>query len=413
VLPLWVLPTLRVGDRMRRLQLEWRDENAEMTSHLAETLSVNGTMVVKTFGRQELEAERFRRANETLRQLSIRRFMAGRWFNVATELFGAFAVVFVYWYGARGVIDGSVGDIGTVVAFAGLSQRVFGPFRSIARINTTALSTVALFQRLFEYLDLPIEVAEKPGARSLPQPQGRIELRDVSFHYRPDAGPALEDVSFSLEPGRMLALVGPSGAGKTTVTYLLQRFYDPSRGSVLLDGHDLRDLTLETVSRAIGAVMQETYLFHASLGENVRYGRVDASDREVAEAVRVAGLGELVSRLPEGLDTVVGERGFRLSGGEKQRVAIARAVLKDPRVLILDEATASLDTRLEREIQEATQRLARGRSTVVIAHRLSTVIAADEILVLDQGRVVERGTHAQLLARGGLYASLHQAQLAS
>jgi ATP-binding cassette subfamily B protein len=342
----------------------------------------------------------------------VQRFLAGRWFNTSTQLFGSLAIGFVYWYGARGVVDGDVPSVGFVVAFAGLSGRIFMPFRQIARINTTALAALGLFERIFDYLDLPVEVAEKPGALVLPRAQGELCFEQVGFAYGTGAvSPALEDISFVVKPGRMVALVGPSGAGKTTVTYLTQRFYDPQRGRVLLDGHDLRDLTLDSVSCSIGAVMQDTYLFHSSLADNIRYGRLDASDEAIRTAAAAAGLIDMVERLPDGLDTVVGERGYRLSGGEKQRVAIARAILKDPPVLILDEATASLDSRLEREIQEATLRLAKGRATVVIAHRLSTVQEADEILVLDLGRLVERGRHASLLERGGLYASLYREQL--
>ena len=412
VLPLWVYPTLRIGNRMRRLQLEWRDEAAGMTSHLAETLSVSGSILVKAFGRQELESARFDRANRELRALSIRRFVAGRWFNTATQLFGAFAVGFVYWYGARAVLTGELPSVGVVVAFAGLAQRVFTPFRQIARIATTALSSLALFERIFEYLDLPVEVADRPGARSLGRARGRLGFREVTFRYA-DPGPAaLNGMSFEVEPGQMVALVGPSGAGKTTVTYLLQRLYEPQQGRVLLDGNDLHNLTLESVTEAIGAVMQDTYLFHASLEENIRYGRLDATDEQMWAAIEAAGMAEMIEELPAGFETVVGERGYRLSGGQKQRVAIARAVLKDPPILILDEATASLDTRLEREIHEATLRLARGRTTIVIAHRLSTVLAADVIFVLDRGRIVESGPHDELLRRGGLYAELHRDQFA-
>jgi ATP-binding cassette, subfamily B, bacterial len=412
LLPLWVYPTMRVGQRMRRLMREWHEEAAKMSAHLEETLSVSGAMLVKTYGRQPHESERFEQSNEALRSLSLRRVMASVWFNWGMGMFGALIPAVVYWYGGRAVIGESL-SAGDVVAFAMLTQRVFQPFAGIARINTTLLSSLALFERIFEYLDLPVEVHERPNARRLDRPSGELRFEGVRFAYADPSRPALDDVSFEVPAGTMLALVGPSGAGKTTVTYLLQRFYDPQRGAVLLDGHDLRDLTLDSLSAAVGAVMQDTYLFHTSLLDNIRYGRLDATEPEVREAANVAGLDALIERLPEGLDTVVGERGYRLSGGEKQRVAIARAILKDPPVLILDEATSSLDSRLEREIREATARLARGRTTVVIAHRLSTVVAADQILVLDQGRIVERGLHTELLAREGLYASLYQEQFSA
>jgi ATP-binding cassette subfamily B protein len=412
VLPLWVYPTVRVGLHQRRLQLEWHEESSKLSANLEETLSVSGSMLVKTFGREKYEAERFEESNARLRQLSIRRLIAGRWFNMASSLFGLLSVAVIYWIGGISVTNGSV-TVGDIIAFAALATQVFGPFQMIARINTTILSSLALFERIFEYLDLPVEVDEAPDAQRLESPVGRLEFRDVRFRYTDRGAPALDGVSFEVAPGQMVALVGPSGAGKTTMTYLMQRYYDPQEGSVRIDGHDLRELTLDSMSRAIGTVMQETYLFHTSLRDNIRYGRLDAEDAEVESAASAAGLGDLVERLPDGLDTVVGERGYRLSGGEKQRVAIARAVLNDPPILILDEATSSLDTKLEREIREATEELARGRTTIVIAHRLSTVIAADIILVLEHGHVVERGRHEELLALGGLYASLYREQFSA
>jgi ATP-binding cassette subfamily B protein len=411
VLPLWVFPTMRVGLTMRRLQREYQEESAEMTAQLEETLSVSGAMLVKTFGRQEYESGRFSQSNETLRALAIRRLMAGRWFNMATGLFGSLSVAAVYWFGGLAIVGGDV-EIGAVVAFAVLAQRVFQPFQGIARINTTMLTSLALFERIFEYLDLPVEVDERPSAVELQRPAGRLSFEEATFSYVASSPPAIDAMSFEVEPGQMAALVGPSGAGKTTVTYLLQRFYDPQQGAVLLDGHDLRELTLESVSRAVGVVMQDTYLFHTTLGDNIRYGQLDATDDEVRTAASTAGLDDMIGRMTDGLDTLVGERGYRLSGGEKQRVALARAILKDPPVLILDEATSSLDSRREREIREATELLARGRTTVVIAHRLSTVVKADVIFAIDEGRIVERGGHEELLALGGLYAALYREQFA-
>ncbi|MFA7297041.1 MAG: ABC transporter ATP-binding protein [Dehalococcoidia bacterium] len=409
ILPLWVFPTVKLGGVMRRLIREWHEESAALASQLEETLSVSGSMLVKTFGRQEHEAARFEEHNQRLRSIAMRRLIAGRWFNMATGLFGGLAPALIYWYGGRAVIGESL-TLGSVVAMAVLTQRVFQPFAAIARVNTTVLSSLALFERIFDYLDLPLDVQERPNAVNLPRAQGALRFEHVSFAYAPDAPLVLRDIDIEVGAGQMVALVGPSGAGKTTVTYLLQRFYDPVRGRVLLDGHDLRDLTLASVANAVGAVMQDTFLFHSSLADNIRYGRLDARDDEVRAAATAAGLDEMIARLQEGLDTVVGERGYRLSGGEKQRVAIARAILKDPPILVLDEATASLDSQLEREIRESTARLARERTTVVIAHRLSTVLAADVIFVFDRGAIVERGRHEELLALGGLYASLYREQ---
>jgi ATP-binding cassette subfamily B protein len=411
VLIVWIVPMWRVGKHMRELQRQWQEEAADMQAHLQETLSVSGMMMVRSFGRRDFERERFQQANGELRQLAIRRLMASRWFYLATRLFGAVSLAVVYWWGARGITNGTL-EIGEVITFAILTQRVFGPFSALSQINTQMISAVALFQRIFEYLNMSVEIDERPDAIALAEPRGVIAFENVTFAYDAENEPALRDVSFRLEPGQMAAIVGPSGAGKTTITYMLQRFYDPDSGRVTLDGHDYRDLTMASISGAIGVVAQDTTLFFSSLRDNIRYGRLDATDQEIEVAARAAGLGALIDDMPSGLDTVVGERGYRLSGGEKQRVSIARAILKDPPVLILDEATASLDSRLEAEIREATERLAQGRTTVVIAHRLSTVIAADVILVVEAGRVVERGTHGELLKQGGLYATLYRSQFA-
>nr|MDT0660894.1 ABC transporter ATP-binding protein [Micromonospora sp. DSM 115978] len=413
VLPLWVYPTVRVGRTMRRLRGAWHAESARMHSQLDETLSVSGAMLVKAFARTEYEAERFATSNARMRDLALRRLIAGRWFTLSTSLFAAIIPGVVYWYGGRQVLGGGSLSTGDVVAFAMLAQRVFEPFATLARLNTTVLSSAAMFERIFEYLDIEQDVVEKSDAVVLTRPRGALEFDGVSFAYPGADEMAVHDVSFRALPGSMVALVGHSGAGKTTVGYLLQRFYDPTQGAVRIDGHDLRDLTADSISESVGAVMQETYLFHASLERNIRYGRLDATDAELAEAARIAGLGPLIARLPEGLETVVGERGFRLSGGERQRVSIARAVLKDPPVLLLDEATSALDSRLEQKIQEATEQLSHGRTTVVIAHRLSTVVRADQILVFDSGHIVEAGDHTSLLARGGAYAELYRTQFAA
>lgn len=411
VLIVWLPPMWRIGQHMRGLQREWQEQAGGMQAHLQETLSVSGMMMVRSFGRREFEQERFSEANGALRSLAIRRLMASRWFFLATRLFGAVSLAVVYWWGARGITDGSL-DLAEVITFALITQRVFGPFSELSQINTQLISSVALFQRIFEYLNMSVEIEERPDAISLTDADGVIAFENVTFAYDSVSEPALRDVSFHLEPGQMAAIVGPSGAGKTTTTYMLQRFYDPDQGRVTLDGHDLRDLTMASISGAVGVVAQDTTLFFSSLRDNIRYGRLDATDEEIEMAARAAGLGELMDALDEGLDTVVGERGYRLSGGEKQRVSIARAILKDPPVLILDEATASLDSRLEAEIRQATERLAKGRTTVVIAHRLSTVIAADVILVVEGGQIVERGPHHELLKQGGLYSTLYHSQFA-
>jgi len=411
VLMIWIFPMWRVGQHMRGLQREWQEEAGGMQAHLQETLSVSGMMMVRSFGRRDFEQERFGEANDQLRDLAVRRLMASRWLRLATRLFGAVSLAVVFWWGARGIGDGSL-SIGEVVTFALLTQRVFGPFSQLAQINTQIISSVALFERIFEYLNMSVEIDERPDAVALVDARGEVAFENVTFAYEPNGDPALRDVSFRLAPGQMAAIVGPSGAGKTTITYMLQRFYDPDSGRVAIDGHDFRDLTMASISGTVGVVAQDTTLFFSSLRDNIRYGRLDASNEEIEEAARAAGLSQLMDDLEDGLDTVVGERGYRLSGGEKQRVSIARAILKDPPVLILDEATASLDSRLEAEIRDATERLAQGRTTVVIAHRLSTVVAADVILVVDGGRIVEQGSHAKLLKQGGLYASLYESQFA-
>jgi ATP-binding cassette subfamily B protein len=286
---------------------------------------------------------------------------------------------------------------------------MFGPISSLLNVNVTVLSSLALFERIFDYLDLRHEIADAPGAVTLPAVEGRLRFEDVGFSYI-KGQPALRDVSFEVPPGKFAALVGPSGAGKTTIAYLVPRLYDVDRGRVTVDGHDVRAVTLDTLATHIGMVNQEPFLFHSSIRHNLRYARPDATDEEIEAAARAANIHEFIAGLPDGYDTVVGERGYRLSGGEKQRVAIARALLKDPAILILDEATSSVDSATERSIQTALERLTRGRTVLAIAHRLSTVLAADIIVVVEHGRVTETGRHAELLAKGGLYAHLYEQQ---
>jgi ATP-binding cassette subfamily B protein len=323
-------------------------------------------------------------------------------------LFGTVGPAVVYWYGGHRVIGGET-SVGTVVALAALLPRLFGPTASLVNINVTVLNSMALFERIFDYLDLVPEVADRPGAAALGNARGEIEFRNVGFAYVPGQ-PVLRDLSFHVPAGRFVALVGPSGAGKSTIVNLLARLYDPQQGSVRIDGQDIAGVTLESLAANLGMVDQEPFLFHASLRDNLRYAREDATEPEIEAAARAARIHDFIAALPRGYDTVVGERGYRLSGGEKQRVAIARAILKDPAILILDEATSNVDAITEAALQEALLSAARGRTVVAIAHRLSTILAADMILVIDSGRVVESGTHQELLAREGRYAQLYQRQ---
>jgi ATP-binding cassette subfamily B protein len=407
-LPFFILPSRRVGNIQRALTTEIQEQQATMNAQMQETLSVSGALLVKTFGRQSDEAASFEQTAGRIRDLSIRRAMVGRWFVMLMGLFGSITPAVVYWYGGHQVIGGGA-SLGTVVAFAALVGRIFGPISSLLGVNVTVLSSLALFERIFDYLDLEREIADKPDATPLVHPRGHVRFEHVDFAYIPGT-PALTDVSFEVPPGKFAALVGPSGAGKTTIAYLVPRLYDVTGGRVTIDGRDVRDVTLESLGDSISMVNQEPFLFHASIRQNLRYARQDATDEEVEAAARAANIHDFIAALPDGYDTVVGERGYRLSGGEKQRVAIARALLKDPAILILDEATSSVDTATERAIQDALDRLARGRTVLAIAHRLSTVLAADSILVIDGGRVVESGRHAELMARGGLYARLYEQQ---
>ena len=406
--PLLLLPARRVGQMKREITMEVQQNTAQLNSHMQETLSVSGALLVRSFGRGKDEAREFDDISGRIRDLSVRRAMVGRWFNLTFSVIGAMGPVIVYWYGGNQVVGGEA-TLGTLVAFSALLSRLFGPVQSMIGVNVTVLASVALFERIFEYLDLEQEIKEKPNAIELQNPAGHVKVTDVSFSYL-KAKPVLHDMSFDAPPGSFIALVGHSGAGKTSTAYLIPRLYDVDSGSVTIDGHDVRDVTLQSLADTIGMVSQETYLFHDTIIENLRYGRPDATDEEVEAAARAANIHDFIEGLSHGYETMVGERGFRLSGGERQRIAIARALLKDPKVLILDEATSSVDSRTERAIQEAIDRLTTNRTTIAIAHRLSTVLKATEILVLDRGRVVERGTHTELLAREGEYAQIYWQQ---
>ena len=408
VLPLFILPTRRVGQVRHRLSTQTQERLAELTSYMQETLSVSGFLLTRLFGARAYEQERFRAKAGAVRDLALKQSMAGRWFLMWLLMFASIGPALIYLFGGHAAMAGRI-TVGTIVAFATYLGRLYAPASALVNIHVEIMSAVALFRRIFEYLDLPEEVAEPARPVRIQSPRGELRFEEVSMSYE-EGRTTLEDVSFEALPGKMVALVGPSGAGKTTVTYLASRLYDPVRGRVTFDGVDLRQLSLDDLSRWTAKVTQETTLLHATVEENLRYAKPDATRADLERACRLAQIQDVIENLPHGLETVVGERGYKLSGGEKQRLALARVVLRDPRLLILDEATSSLDSRSESLIQHALEPLLEGRTSLVIAHRLSTILRADLIVVMDGGRIVERGVHSDLLARGGLYARLHEQQ---
>ncbi len=411
VLPLFILPTRRVGQLRQRLSKATQECLAELTSYTQETLSVSGYLLARLFGAQDYERRRFRDKAAAVRDLQIRQSMLGRWFLMFLLLFASVGPALIYLVGGHEAISGRL-TIGTIVAFVGYLGRLYVPASSLVNVHVDLMSAAALFRRVFEYLDLPIEIAEPAVPTRIAEPHGHLKFDGVWMGYAGgDDGPwTVEDLSFEVLPGHMVALVGPSGAGKTTVTYLATRLYDPARGRITFDGVDVRELSFADLSKWAAKVTQETTLFHATVGENLRYARPGATAADIEGACRLAQIQDVVAALPQGLDTIVGERGYKLSGGEKQRLALARVILRDPQLLILDEATSSLDSRSEALIRDALEVLLAGRSSLVIAHRLSTILRANLILVMEAGRIVERGTHAELLARGGLYAKLYEEQ---
>jgi ATP-binding cassette subfamily B protein len=403
ITPVFVLVARRVGNQRRAISVTRQSAMADISSLVQESLSVSGILLGKTMGRGPQLAGRFEQESERLADLEVRSRMAGRWMMSFVQT--SFAVMPALVYLFAGLAPGAA-SIGTVVAFTTLQTRLFWPIQSLLGVAVDIKSSGALFERVFEYLDLPVELRE--GEREPDDVRGELRFDDVWFRYSDDddAEWTLREVDLTVAPGTTLALVGETGSGKTTLGYLAARLYDPQRGAVRLDGTDLRELRFAALTDAIGVVSQETYLFHASVRENLRFARPEASDEQIEEAARAAQIHDTIVELPDGYDTVVGERGFRFSGGERQRIAIARTILRNPPVLVLDEATSALDVQTERAVGEALERLAAGRTSIVIAHRLSTVREADQIAVLDGGAVVEHGTHEDLLALGGRYAAM-------
>ncbi|TDC20146.1 ABC transporter ATP-binding protein, partial [Streptomyces sp. 8K308] len=407
LLPFFVWLARRVGRERKRITTQRQKQMAVMAAMVTESLSVSGVLLGRTMGRSEALTRDFATESERLVGLEVRANMAGRWRMATIGMIMAAIPALLYWSaGVMYQIGGAPPSIGTLVAFVSLQQGLLRPAVSLLSTGVEIQASLALFQRIFEYLDLPVDITERPGAVEIAKPRGEVRFDRVSFSYDPAAEPTLADIDLTVPAGGSLAIVGPTGAGKSTLGYLVPRLYDVTEGRVTLDGVDVRDLGFDSLTRAVGVVSQETYLFHASVADNLRFAKPGADQEELEAAARAAQIHEHIAALPDGYDTVVGERGYRFSGGEKQRLAIARTILRDPPVLVLDEATSALDTRTELAVQRAIDALSAGRTTITIAHRLSTIRDADQIVVLDGGRIAERGNHAELVALGGRYADL-------
>ena len=455
IMPLFMLTAQLLGKKLRDISRKQMEANAQMNAMMNETLNIGGALLVKLFGRQAYEVDIFSQRAGQVRDLGVRRAFIGSIFVAIIGLIASVGSAMVYGVGGFLVIKGAF-TIGTIVAFGSYLGNLYGSLSGLSNAPVEFATSMVSFERVFEIIDLPVDIPEKENAIELSPVRGEIAFDNVSFKYEtgdevllsdvrrygsmdsvttvlssapiiPETehkivdeeevapksqarGSALENISFKADPGELVALVGPSGAGKTTITYLIPRLYDPTEGIIRIDGHDLRDVTLSSLSNQIGMVTQETYLYHDTIRTNLQYARLDATQAELEQACRIANIHDFIQALPDGYDTIVGERGYRMSGGEKQRIALARVILKNPRILILDEATSSLDSESEALIQDALERVMADRTSIVIAHRLSTILAADLILVLDRGKIIESGTHNELLEKGGMYSNLYQTQ---